>query len=616
MRDIMGKIIQLDEQISNMIAAGEVVENMASVIKELLENSIDANATVIHVRLKESGFKSIKVEDNGDGMDKSDMQIAFKRHATSKIKTHHDLHHITSLGFRGEALPSIASVSKIILESSTDNQPGHKVIIDSGVMSKITKGHAVKGTSITVENLFYNTPARLKHLKSEQRELAYVLDYVNKLALSHPFIAFELSNNQKVLLKTNGDGNHLKILNSIYALDIIKNMVAFENSNQYFGVRGYLCKPAYNRSSNQHIHIITNTRIIKNKKIVNAIKEGYRTYLPMHKSPIIFLEIKVDPIMLDVNIHPQKLEVKFTEQQSLETLISTTIKSHLEKENLIPSIAKKTAHSFKEPANQIQENFSANNSFEAPPIDHSLEKENITHDDAISKHTPDETHYQGHNEDTSHTKVNETPRFEKSQDDSKQVNNRLPMLNYIGQYSGTYLLFQNEEGLYIIDQHAAAERIRYEKYLYKMSHPEKETQSLITPIELHLSNDEVMAYDTFKDKLHSFGLNTTHHNSTTLHIHTIPTWFKKGLESDYAESMVKYILNDATLSIEKIIDQLAKDLSCKHSIRANKYINRNEVDVLIEDLKKAENPFTCPHGRPTIIQISLHELETRFKRVQ
>lgn len=610
----MGKIIQLDEQISNMIAAGEVVENMASVIKELLENSIDANATDIKIALKDSGLKMIKVEDNGDGMDESDIKMAFKRHATSKIKTHHDLHHIGSLGFRGEALPSIASVAKVTLESSLNKAPGHQAIIENGHLKGIHKGRALKGTSIIVENLFYNTPARLKHLKSEQRELALLLDYVNKLALSHPYIAFELSNNQKILLKTKGDGNHLKILNSIYALEIIKNMVPFENANQYFKIRGYLTKPAYNRSSNQHMHIITNKRIIKNKRLIHAIKAGYDTYLPMHKSPIIFLEVEVDPIMLDVNIHPQKLEVKFSEQHSLEHLITSTINDRLRQENLIPK-------TYKTPKlkNQTQETQTAFDMRDQENQTQKVSNESPHKDVTSPQDSNDETHpYDSDiktytDEFTPPKTVRETPP-----DTVKNIprTDRLPYLEYIGQYSGTYLLFQNENGLYIIDQHAAAERIRYENYLDKMSNPTSSTQRLLTPIELYLSNNEVQAYETYKPQLEYFGLKTKQHDSNTLHITSIPTWFKKNLETDYAESMIKYLLNDTTLSIDKIINQLAKDLSCKHSIRANKHINHGEVDVLIKDLNRVKNPFTCPHGRPTIIEISLNELETRFKRVQ
>lgn len=603
----MGKIIQLDEKLSNMIAAGEVVENMASVIKELLENAIDAGSDVITITLRESGLSSIEVSDNGEGMDEDDLKNAFKRHATSKIKTHHDLHHIGSLGFRGEALPSIASVSKMTVESSTTNQPGHKIELEHGTITAFTKGRAKKGTTVSVDSLFYNTPARLKHLRSEQRELSHIVDYVNKIALSHPDIAFELRNNNKRLLKTTGDGDRLRILHEIYPLEIIKNMVPFRNKNQYFEISGYLAKPAYHRSSNQHMSIATNRRIIKNKRLVNAIREGYRTYLPMHKSPIVFMEIDVDPILIDVNIHPQKLEVKFSEQHSLESLIASTIQATLKQENLIPSAKK-------DPYPERQESTQQKIRFTEPKETASTGPETAQ---PSQESAPATTYRQSENEipPRDASAVQDTPSLYETLC-VKKSDRAFPEIEYIGQYLGTYLLFQSEEGLYIMDQHAAAERIRYERYLQRMSTDPGTKQMLLAPLELHLSSDEVAAYETYKDTLTSFGLKTSLKDHASLNIEAVPGWFRRNLEHEYAESMVRHLLADESLSIATIIDQLAKDLACKHSIRANKYLSRSEVDTLLKDLKNADNPFTCPHGRPTLITITVRELETMFKRVQ
>jgi len=615
----MGKIRQLDESLSNMIAAGEVVENMASVIKELLENAIDANAKAITITLKESGLSMIRISDDGDGMDKEDLDMAFKRHATSKIKTHHDLHHIVSLGFRGEALPSIASVSNMTIESSADGKNGHKIVLKNGAIIERHKGQPKQGTTISVENLFYNTPARLKHLKSEQRELSFIVDYVNKIALSHPHIAFTLSNDNKTLLKTSGDGNVLKILHEIYPLDIIKNMVPFNHKNQYFKIEGYLAKPAYNRSSNQHMTVITNHRIIKNKKLLNAIKTGFDTYLPMHKYPIVYLEITVDPIFIDVNIHPQKLEVKFSEQHSLEALITATINDTLRGEDLIPT-TKKTMR----PSSQAsQVSFEGVNDNQDKPThqndDAATLKEDRVPFQSEATQAPNIEASHPHPTKPQSTKSQDTfpaNQFHQTPNQKSSPKKRLPDLEYIGQYLGTYLLFQNKEGLYIMDQHAAAERIRYERYKHAMSQTDGSTQELLSPIELHLSSGEVIAFDTYKEKLNAYGLDITQKDRSTLLIHRIPTWFRKNMEQVYAEIMVKTLLNEDQLSVGLLIDQLAKDLSCKHSIRANKYLNRNEVDVLLKDLHETDNPFTCPHGRPTIINLSVRELETMFKRVQ
>lgn len=599
----MGKIIQLDETLSNMIAAGEVVENMASVIKELVENAIDAESTNIEIHLLESGLKSMKIIDNGIGMDEEDLIMAFKRHATSKIKTHHDLYHIASLGFRGEALPSIASVSTLTIESSVDGKTAHKIIFKAGECIARESGALKKGTSVTVESLFYNTPARLKHLKSEQKELAYIVDYVNKMALAHPSIRFTLTNNNKIMFKSTGDSQVLKVLHEIYSLDIIKQMVPFESQDQYFKINGYLTKPAYNRSSRQHMTIITNHRMIKNNRLMQAIQEGYRTYLPQHKYPIIFLNIEVDPLLIDVNIHPQKLEVKFTEQHHLERLIKETVYKTLSRENLIPDIKED------KPRPIVQERmvFNTTRNHET----HENDDETINHDFEYKNNYSNEVY------DSTQSKSDETDTEDLTMiKPLKESHKRFPELDYIGQHHGTYLICQSYEGLYLIDQHAAAERIRYEKYYDAMRKDNQTRHQLMIPIEVNLSNQELVALDEELNTLKELGLTIRKKSAQTIEILEIPDWFMKGDEEDYAERMIKHILNDQALSIGLIIDQLAKDLSCKHSIKANHFINKNEIDVLLKDLEQAKNPFTCPHGRPTVIKFSVAEIEKMFKRIQ
>jgi len=585
----MGKIRQLDEALSNMIAAGEVVENMASVIKELMENAIDAEADAIDIDLKASGLKMIRVTDNGTGMDKSDLHMAFKRHATSKIRTHHDLHHIGSLGFRGEALPSIASVSVLEIDSSTGEAPGKKLILRNGRIEKEEPGRALRGTAVTVKNLFYNTPARLKHLKSEQKELSLIVDYVNKIALSHPHIKFKLLNDGRTILNTQGDDNPLKVLHQIYSLDVIKSMLYFEGKNQYFSIRGYVSKPETTRSSRQHMMIFTNRRIIRNPRLNKAVKDAFDTYLPLHNYPILFLDITVDPLLIDVNIHPQKLEVKFSEQSALESLIRNTLRARLKEEDLVPKIhhtpKQESAHA---PNEQTTFDFK-----DAPSFEKKISEKVKPYGD-------------------------ETPRASKSavpKETQAPETSRFPYLEFIGQFMGTYLLFQNEEGLYLMDQHAAAERIRYEAYREAMAKDRVSQKLLLAPIELNLSSDEVIAFDTYQDTLVAFGLELEKKDATTLLLKKIPVWFMKNEEAAYAERMIRFIKDESDLSVRVMIDQLAKDLSCKHSIRANKYITREEAEKLKTDLKTCDNPFTCPHGRPTLISFSVSEIETMFKRI-
>ncbi|MFP4077924.1 MAG: DNA mismatch repair endonuclease MutL [Candidatus Izemoplasmataceae bacterium] len=603
----MGSIRQLDINLSNMIAAGEVVENPASVVKELLENAIDAGSTKVRIELKESGLRAIRIIDNGTGMDEADLEMALKRHATSKIKTEHDLHHIASLGFRGEALPSIASVTHMTIESSLNDEPGHFVKVVNGRVVERGTGAARQGTLVEVSDLFYNTPARLKHLRNKHRELSNVQDYVQNIALSHSRIAITLMNDGKTLLATSGDGNTLKILNQIYPTDIIRNMLAFKGSNQYFTIRGYATKPLHTRSSRRHMMVMVNRRMIKEPRLLKAIDEAYRTYLPKHKHPIVYLEVEVDPVLIDVNVHPQKLSVKFTEQPLLESLIQKTIHERLEKASIIPNIRRPKAQD-----QSSQVSFNDGHHRDEP------ETEGPSAQDEPSGATPkkeriEETETPYRDDEAGPLDFNDYPE----PDENSLPKDRLPELEYIGQLHGTYLMFQNEKGLYIMDQHAAAERIRYELYYDRMRKATPETQSLTVPFEIRLSSDEVTLFEDYRDTLESFGIHAKKVSPTTLSVTTIPSWFRKNLEEDYTETMIRTLIDDeAPKDIGKIIDPLAKDLSCKHSIRANKYLTTDEVQRLLKDLRNAKNPFTCPHGRPTIIHFSVPELETFFKRIQ
>ncbi len=575
---MMPKIRQLDEALSNMIAAGEVVENPASVVKELVENALDAESTTITIHLKEYGLKSIKVIDDGIGMDAEDLSMAFKRHATSKIRTHHDLFHIASLGFRGEALPSIASVSELTIESTDGLETANQLTLKNGEVIEKTLSSIKKGTAITVDDLFYNTPARLKHLKSETKELAYIVEHIHKIALSHPQVRFHLTHDQKVLFSSSGDGNISKILYQIYGSDIAKNLLPFQSENSYFKIKGYACKPMFTRSSRQHITLIANKRLIKNTRVIQAVMDGYRTYLPMKKYPIVHLEISVDPLLIDINIHPQKLEIKFTEENSLLRLISSTILKTLEAAYLVPKVQK----------HEPRENNQTKMVFHKPS---QLEELSENYQLDLNVDTSDQ--------------VNPLKRSEK----------RFPELEYIGQYHGTYLIFQSEEGLYLVDQHAAAERIRYERYYREMSKDNNIRKPLLVPFEMRLSKSEVIAAQTILEALKSFGL-TIKLEENKLMVFEVPAWFMERDEEGYAEMMISRMLDEQEVSIGVLIDQLAKDLSCKHSIKANKFITKEEVDKLMSDLSVQKNPFTCPHGRPTMIHFTTSELERLFKRVQ
>lgn len=592
----MGNIIQLDESLSNLIAAGEVVENMASVVKELVENSIDAGSTDIRIDLLEAGLNEIRVTDNGSGMDETDMKLSVKRHATSKIKTRHDLFHIASLGFRGEALPSIASVSHLEL-ISTHNGRGYRLFFLKGELQEEGEHAPRPGTTITVRYLFYNTPARLKHLKASTTELSYIVDTINKMALAHPTIRFTLTNDKKTLLRTNGGGDTLQVLAQIYALDIVKDMVPFEAENGYFKIQGYLAKPMHHRSSRQHVTILANQRMIKNNRIVSAVTDGFKTYLPLGKYPIVLLRITMDPLLLDVNIHPQKLDVKFTEERLLMNLIANTVQARLKTLDLIPqakapNLEPKDDHptldlrdATSEPSRVKEEFFDYLNS-----LDRSKKTANIqAEQDAAS---------------TSDVEA-DTPR-------DPEI---LPRLEYIGSFRGTYLLAQNERGLYLIDQHAAAERIRYERYAKRFGAVQIERQDLLIPITLHLSSTEVLALSERLAEFEPLGVSAILNDHNGIDITAVPTWFPAGYELPYAEEIAKTILEEGDVSVATSRDALAKNLSCKHSIKANQHLNDSEIRTLLADLAACENPFTCPHGRPTVIHYSVREVEKMFQRI-
>jgi len=586
----MGKIKQLDENLSNLIAAGEVVENMASVVKELVENAIDANSQNIKIDLLDVGLNEIRVTDDGDGMNTDDMHMCFKRHATSKIKTSHDLYHINSLGFRGEALPSIASVSHLEIISS-EGETGYRLFLLKGEIQEENSFAPRKGTSISVRYLFYNTPARLKHLRATNTELSYIVDYVNKIALSHPEISFTLTNDSKVLFKSTGSNDYLKVLSNIYPIDIIKNMFYFENENGYFSIKGYLAKPQHTRSSRNHVTVIVNKRMIKNTKVVNAVIEGFKTYLPIGKYPIVFINIEMDPLLIDVNIHPQKLEVKFTEERMLLSLIKTTINERLESLVLIPEIKESKPEPYK---------------YDTLNLTSETEKPSLVKEDFV----------QFINEKIQSKTNKEVAPVTREQSITKPQNSqKIPMLEYIGQYLGTYLLAQNEEGLFMIDQHAAAERVRYENYYKIMSNVDINVYELLIPITLGLTNSEVIG---LKDKLtnfNSFGIKLVPNDFNGVDITHVPTWFAEGYEREYTEEIVRYVLDGKDITIGTVRDSLAKSLSCKHSIKANKYINKVEILQLLRDLELCTNPYTCPHGRPVIIKFTQNEIEKMFKRI-
>ncbi len=596
----MTKIHVMDEILANKIAAGEVVERCSSVVKELVENSIDAGATEIKVELKEAGTKEIKVIDNGFGMNKEDALLAFQRHATSKLIDEDDLYRIDTLGFRGEALPSIASVSKVILDTSTGDVGTH-LKMEGGHIVEKRSGEARKGTSIAICDLFYNTPARLKHMRSLYAELANITDYINKIALSYPEIKFILSNNDNVLLNTDGSGNVLKTLKSIYGLDVVKRMIPVQMEREDYSVHGYISLPEVHRSSRNHMITLVNGRVVRNMDLNRTINDSYHSFKPDNRYPIVVLNILVDPSLIDVNIHPTKMDIKFSKFDVLKEMIEQMIKEVLHKKTLIPHIEVETPQ--EKPKEKVEEKYERPLYVEQQlfverevheeenPYAH-VEKEILVNDDLVEKKEVDYI----------------TPIVEEKKD-------RLPEIYPVGLVHGTYIICQNEDGMYMIDQHAAKERINYEYYKKKLGHPNEAVTSMLFPLTMECSNSEFILLKQHFDTLTTLGFKIEEFGVNSIIVKEHPTWLPKGYEEQAIRKIIEVILScDKNFSIEKFNEKAATMLSCKMAIKANTKITLEEMEHLINDLRACDNPFNCPHGRPTLIYYTTYDLEKLFKR--
>lgn len=597
----MSKIQIMDEVLANKIAAGEVVEKCMNVVKELVENAIDAKATSIKIELMDSGVKEIKVTDDGIGMDREDAVLAFSRHATSKVKNENDLFHIGSLGFRGEALPSIASVSNVTLNTN-NGVIGTEVEIHGGKLIAVNPSELAKGTSILVRDLFYNTPVRLKYLKSLYTELAYITEYVNKMALSYPEIRFVLTNNDKVLLKTDGSGRLLKVINDIYGLSVTKKMIEIKNENEDYQISGYISYPELQKSNKNAITLLVNGRVIRNLDIIRYITDSYHTYIPQDRYPIVVMKIDVDPILVDVNVHPTKMDIKFSKMDTLKDLITKTITSKLESLTLIPDAILETT---------VDENRTRISTVYTPDrfqeFDENKKEEEFQEFEkmTLTFETQEETTpYQKNSiEDNNTTSVTTEVKKE-----------RIKKMYPVGLVHGTYIIAENEDGMYIIDQHAANERVNYEYYLREMSNPKPITMDLLVPITLELTSNEYIILKEHFDILDQLGIGYEEFGFQTLLIRSVPVWLTKSDIEVALRKIFDIITVREDFRLDRYLDHIAATVACKASIKANDHIELSSMEVLLERLRSCENPFTCPHGRPTIITYSKYDLEKLFKR--
>ena len=596
----MSVIKLMDEDLANKIAAGEVVEKCASVVKELVENSIDAKSSEIYIDLIESGTKEIMVTDNGIGMDHDDAINCFNRHATSKIKDLNDLYHINTLGFRGEALASIASVAKVELITSQGGV-GTRVFINGGKVEDVSNSDAKTGTKIRVMDLFYNTPARLKYLKSLYSELANIVDFVNRIALAHPEIKFVLTNDSKELLNTDGSGNLLKVINAIYGISTTKKMLEINGSNTDYKVSGYVSEPEIHKSSRNSMITIVNGRVVRNQELNRTINDAYHSYKPDNRYPVVVLNIDVDETLVDVNVHPTKMDIKFSNLEDLNNLVFDLIRNAITKKTLIPDadILNKDDYfekkEYKEPEKVNYEKLT----IDFGSLD--IKEETIPYnEDLVSNQEEIDTNDNNDIDDVIEEET-QTDKF--------------PKLEAVGLVHGTYIVAQNEEGMYLIDEHAAKERINYEIVSERFASNNHDMVPLLIPLTLEFSNAEFIVLKNNLDFIRNYGFDIDEFGVSSIIVKAHPVW----IPSSIANDLIKYFLDvviqkEKNFNLKTFNDHMAATMACKMSIKANTNITIAEMNHLLSDLAKCKNPFNCPHGRPTVIKFTTYDIEKMFKR--
>ena len=651
----MGKIKELSALLTNQIAAGEVIERPSSVVKELLENAVDAGSTRIVIEIEEAGLKLIRITDNGSGMSREDAVLSIRRHTTSKIYSPEQLFRIKTLGFRGEALASITAVSKVTVTTSTGEDVGTQLKVESGTIVEETQVPPLKGTTIEVSDLFYNTPARLKFVRTLQTEIAHITDVVSKISLSHPEISIILRNEGNELIRTAGNGDLRQAIAGNLGPTNARKMLAFSGEDDDFKVSGYTSLPELTRSNRNYISIFINGRSIRNIAISKAIVAGYGSTLMVGRFPITVIDIEMDFQLVDVNVHPTKQEVRISKEVELSALIqkaihesiqgvqripesledlpfkrksteSTTARPVVEQETLNfdlkpvqPSIRVET------PSEWIQEDETTSYTSEAVSSEElPLETEESPFEGEISEELTEEIPVQitAHNkEDCEDCRIDfhqEKANYWKlSQElDEENFETDFPELHYFGQMHGTYLFAQNEKGLYMIDQHAAQERIKYEIFKVSIGEVAPVSQSLMIPIVMEFSKKEALKLQESLEMIREFGIEIEPFGTHTFQIQSHPSWMKQGEEREIIEEIIDLILSNQKVTVAQLRKATAIMMSCKGSIKANHRLTTLEAEQLLVDLAKCKNPYNCPHGRPVLVHLSNKDLEKLFKRIQ
>lgn len=656
---MMQEIIELSETLANQIAAGEVIERPASVVKELVENAIDAGAHKIDILIEAAGVQSIEVIDDGQGIPTDQLERAFLRHATSKIQTKQDLFQIHSLGFRGEALPSIASVADVFLETAVvDATSGAMIHIKGNKIIEKKGSGARRGTKITVSDLFFNTPARLKYLKSQSTELAKIVDIINRLAFSYPSIAFNLVHNQKQLMQTVGNGNLQQVISAVYGVSVARDMVTIDDHDADFKVQGWISKPELTRSNRSYISLLINGRYVHNFNLAKALIKGYGTRLMVGRFPMAVLKIELDPRLVDVNVHPQKFEVRISKENKLLALIEKMVAEAFDNVNLIPNATEnliessvknydvKPEKNFVQQLNTISKNkqaqnqrvnverlsdskkdneLSANQDIQPPHDARRITPIIVEHRGDLNEATVEEFEQKYQQEskanpfglDSSTVITGEQTQL--VLDHETEATSELagfPKLEYLSQLHGTFLFAQGSDGLYLIDQHAAQERVKYEYYQATLAKHDLEQQKMLVPLVFEFTTVEMLELESQTETLQELGLHLENFGPNTLILREHPGWFSAGQEAETVQEMVDWLLRDGGLTLQQFREKTAIMMACKRSIKANWKLNAIEAQNLIDQLAQTKNPYNCPHGRPVVINFKETDLEKMFKRIQ
>ena len=609
----MGKIQIMSSKLANMIAAGEVIERPSSVIKELVENSIDAHAKNIEVSIFNAGRNKIIVKDDGDGMDPDDAKLAFKRHASSKLLDEYQLFKIKTMGFRGEALPSISSVSKVTMMTSTGNI-GSKVTTSEEELN-IEPFKAIKGTTFIVEELFYNTPVRLKYLKSDSTEIASCLEVMQRLALSFPNVAMSFYIDDKLSFSTTGRGDLLEVISRLYGNDVAKKMIKVSYSSNGFDIDGYIGKPEVTRSTRYYMITILNNRNVYLPQVQKSIISGYSDYIFNSKYPFVVLTLRVDHSLVDVNVHPSKKEVRLSNDREVSSAAEEMIKEALNKENAIHEVS--LPHKEVETVALFKDNTSS--SFDTSiirPINPRTEikielpneeiKENNFDFDINSL---DEEINVKNNEDIINNEVNN----EINQVEEKNEKT-ISYFRVVGQVLLTYIIIEIKDGFYIVDQHAANERINYEKFT-KLLNSKIEVCTPLIPLIINLSPSEIKRLTDDKIKiLNQIGIEVEGFGLNTIKISSIPVFIKEYSEEKYLEEIIDQVIRTDKIDLIELRKHVIATMACKASIKANDHLEIREMEDLIKTLFTCDNPTCCPHGRPTIVHFTKYDIEKMFKR--